>query len=97
MDRDREFAHLLRAEKTIAETGRRIADQERRVADLDRGGHDTKRARSVLGLYRLLQAQHLAHRRLVLQLLRYTNHPKEPFRPIFRPGHYDAPSRSPEL
>jgi exonuclease VII small subunit len=91
MDREREFAHLIRAEKAIAESRKHIADQEQRVAELDRDGHDTQRALSVLGLYRCLQAQHLAQRRLVLQLLRLTNQSERSSGPIFRPGHYDAP------
>ena len=94
MNKDTELKHLFQANKAIADGERHIARQERRVAELDRDGHDTKRALSVLGLYRGLQAQQVAHRRLVFELLCYANHSKRLFGPIFRPGHYDGSVRS---
>jgi hypothetical protein len=90
MDREREIAYLMHAEKAVALCEQHIADQERRVAQLDRDGHNTNRSVALLGLYRRLQAQHVALCRLVLkQLEQDAKRAKLDVGPIFRPGHYD--------
>jgi hypothetical protein len=92
MERERERLALVGAEKVIAAGRRHIADQEQRVSELDRHAHDTTRARSLLALYRRVQAQHIAHRNLILRLLRDSRQTKKAAGPIFRPGHYPPPS-----
>jgi hypothetical protein len=88
MERQREHVDLTAAEKVIAAGTRHIADQEQRVSKLDRHGHDTTQARSLLALYRRVQAQQIAHRNLILRLLRDSRRAEPAAGPIFRPGHY---------
>ena len=95
MQRERERLELVSAEKVIAAGHRHIADQEQRVSELDRHGHDTTRARLLLALYRRVQAQHIAHRNLILRLLKSSRQTKPAVGPIFRPGHYDEAPVSP--
>ena len=90
MDRKMELDHLALAEKAIAEGDRHIDREEQMIADLDRGGHDTRLARETLATLRRMQAEHVAHRNLILEMLQR----KEPPDPIFRPGHYnDSPQQ----
>lgn len=91
MEGRREHVDLTVAEKVIAAGTRRIADQEQRVSELDRHGHDTTRACSLLALYRRVQAQQIAHRNLILRLLRNSRRAESAAGPIFRPGHYPPP------
>lgn len=91
MEGRREHVDLTVAEKVIAAGTRRIADQEQRVSELDRHGHDTTRACSLLALYRRVQAQQIAHRNLILRLLRNSRRAEAAAGPIFRPGHYPPP------
>ena len=90
MDRNTELAHLAIAEKAGAQGERHIQRQEERVAELDRDGHDTKRALSTLAVFRKMQAEHVAHRDLLLKMLQQEAakpHPRTG--PIFQPGHFD--------
>ena len=84
-----ERAHLAIAEKAVAVGEQHILDQERRVAELDWDGHDTKRALATLANFRRMQAEHVAHRNLLLHMLQQdAARPALPDGPIFRPGHY---------
>ncbi len=94
MDRAVELAHLAEAEKRLALGEQHIARQERLVAELDRDGHDTKEAFALLTTFRKLQAQHVAHRDLILSALERA--PRPPGAPIYRPGHYEGPSANSE-
>ncbi len=91
MDRDTELAHLAIAQKAVANGERHILDQERRVAELDRDGHDTKRAMATLVIFRRLQAEHVAHRDLLLKILQQdATRPHLTQDPIFQPGHHES-------
>ena len=65
MDHILQLQHLAEAEQHIVRGAQHVADQELRIADLDRGGHDSRLARSVLETFRLIYAQHIAHRDLI--------------------------------
>jgi hypothetical protein len=69
-----------------------ILQQEVRVAELDRDGHDTKQALETLATFRHMQAEHVAHRDRLLQMLRQEKVKPQPTRPTFRLGHYDSRS-----
>jgi hypothetical protein len=69
MDRETDLVHLAQAAKAIAHAQRHIADQEQRVRELDRHGHNTTQAHALLALYRVVQAQHVARRNLILKEL----------------------------
>lgn len=86
MKRKMELDHLALAEKAIQEGERHIIREEQMLADLDRGGHDTKRAWETLAALRRMQGEHVAHRNLILEMLRRKETPD----PILRPGHYDS-------
>ncbi|MDE1936666.1 hypothetical protein [Bradyrhizobium sp.] len=86
MDRKTELQHLALAERTVAQGERHIAREEQMISELDRAGHDTSEAVALLATYRRTQAQHVAHRNLILKMLQQGD-PGE----IFRPGHYDSP------
>jgi hypothetical protein len=88
MDRETELAHLAIAEKAVADGERHIQLQEQRVAELDRD-HDTKRALATLATFRQMQAEHVAHRDLILKMLQQdaAAKPERLTDPIFRPGH----------
>ena len=91
MNREMEIAHLAIAEKAVADAERHILQQEARVAELDRDGHDTKRALATLAVFRRLQAEHVAHRDLLLQIIKLDRARTQTGKsPIFRPGHYDG-------
>jgi hypothetical protein len=85
MDRKMELDHLARAEKTVALGERHIEREEQMIADLDRAGHDTRQARALLATYRLMQAEHIAHRNRLLEMLRQSHGDA-----IFQPGHYEG-------
>jgi hypothetical protein len=88
MDRETELARLANAEKAVTDGERHIQLQEQRVAELDRD-HDTKRALATLATFRQMQAEHVAHRDLILKMLQQDAAAKpERLTPIFRPGHY---------
>ena len=86
-----ELDHLALAEKAVAEGERHIERDEQMISDLDRGGHDTVLARAMLETLRRMQAEHVAHRNLLLKML--GEHRGSD--PIFQPGHYE-PVRLPE-
>jgi hypothetical protein len=91
MDRNMELAHLAIAQKAVADGERHIECQEQRVAELDRDGHDTVQALAILATFRDMQAQHVAHRDLLLKMLRQdAAKPQSATGPIFRPGYYDS-------
>ena len=69
MDRETTLAHLALADKNVALGERHIAQQEQIVADLDRDGHDTREALALLAVFRRAQAEHVAHRDLLLREL----------------------------
>ena len=69
MERKMELAHLAIAEKTVADGERHIQRQEQRVAELDRDGHDTEQALATLATFRQMQAEHVAHRDLLLKIM----------------------------
>jgi glutamine synthetase adenylyltransferase len=69
MDRKMELDHLAIAEKAVAKGERHIEREEQLIADLDRAGHDTKHARETLANFRRMQAEHVAHRDLLLKML----------------------------
>jgi hypothetical protein len=71
MDRDMALEHLVQAERIIAEGERHIDHQERAVAELDRDGHDTQEALALLAMFRRTQAEHLAHRNLLLEMMQH--------------------------
>src|SRR5579883_3437661 len=81
-----ELDHLALAEKAVAQGQQHIDREEQMIADLDRGGHDTRLARETLATLRRMQAEHVAHRNLILEMLRQ----KAQAGPIFRPGQYDS-------
>jgi hypothetical protein len=62
MDRARQLAHLAEAERHVFEGDRRIGRQEEIVSELHRQGHDTRRALSLLALFRQVQTTYLSHR-----------------------------------
>ena len=88
MDRKMELDHLALAEKAVADGERHIAREEQMIADLDRHGHsgDTKLACETLAALRRMQAEHIAHRNLILKMLKQDGSSD----PIFRPGHYES-------
>src|SRR3974390_1172780 len=91
MDREMELAHLAIAEKAVAQGEQHILKQEARVAELDRDGHDTVQALATLAIFRKNQAEHVAHRDLILKMLQHdAAKPHLVSGPIFRPGHYDG-------
>jgi hypothetical protein len=67
MNREMTPAHLALAEKNVALGERHIERQEELVAELDRDGHDTRRALELLATFRRSQAEHIAHRDLLLK------------------------------
>ena len=69
MDREMTLAHLAKAEKNVVLGERHVEHQEQIVADLDRDGHDTSQALALLAVFRRLQAEHVAHRDLLLREL----------------------------
>ena len=87
MDRDMEMAHLVIAEKAVAEGERHIVLEEQRIADLDRHGHDTKLALATLAVFRKMQAEHVAHRNLLVKILGQNAARLLPDGPIFQPGN----------
>ncbi|MBO4227573.1 hypothetical protein [Bradyrhizobium neotropicale] len=70
MDRNIQLRHLEQAEQHVRRGEKHIADQEQRIADLELLGHNTKSARSLLQTFRLVQAEHVAHRDRILKALR---------------------------
>jgi hypothetical protein len=92
MNREMELQHLALAEKTIALGERHIQREEQMISELDRDGHDTSEALALLETYRRTQAQHVAHRNMLLKLLQQKDEPDA----IFRPGHYDSSPRQRE-
>jgi hypothetical protein len=92
MNRETEIAHLAIAERAVLQGAQHILQQETRVAELDRDGHDTKQALETLATFRLMQSEHVAHRDLLLQMIRQDKVKPLPTSPIFRPGHYDSRS-----
>jgi hypothetical protein len=91
MDRGLELAHLAVAEKAVNLGERHILQQEARVAELDRDGHDTAQALATLAIFRKNQAEHVAHRDLILKMLQEdAARPRLGAGPIFQPGHYDG-------
>ena len=86
MDRKMELDHLAIAERAVATGQRHIEREERMIADLERGGHseDIELARETLTTLRAMQAEHIAHRNLLLKMLQQGGSDD----PIFRPGHY---------
>ncbi len=94
MDRKMELDHLAIAEKAVADGERHIEREEQAIADMDRAGHDTKLACATLANFRHMQAEHVAHRDLLLKMLQDAAKPRLTTDPIFRPGHYD-PSAEP--
>lgn len=72
MNRKMELDHLAIAERAVAAGERHIEREERMIADLDRAGHDTKQARETLATFRLMQAEHVAHRNRLLKMLQPT-------------------------
>jgi hypothetical protein len=96
MDRKMELDHLAIAEKAVAAGERHIAREEQMIAELDRDGHDTSLALATLANYRRMQAEHVAHRDLLLKMLQQdAAKPHIACGPIFRPGHY-GPRSEPE-
>jgi hypothetical protein len=89
MNRKMELEHLAIAEKAVALGECHILREEQMIAELDRHGHDTSEALALLAAYRRTQAEHLAHRSLILKTLQQKDGPDR----IFRPGHYDAGPR----
>ena len=69
MDRKMELHHLAIAERAVLKGDRHIAREEQMIAELDRDGHDTKLALATLANYRRMQAEHVAHRDLLLKML----------------------------
>ena len=63
--------HLAQAERKIAEGERLIDHQERVVVQLDREGRDARKALAVLAVFRQTQAEHVAHRNLLLEMLHH--------------------------
>ena len=61
--------HLEQAERAVTEGERHLAEQEERLAELWRDGHDVTQAESLLKVFRETQAQHIAHRDLLLKEL----------------------------
>lgn len=61
--------HLAEAEQAVADGARHLVEQERRVAKLRSDGHDVKRAEELLATFQETQAQHIAHRDLILREL----------------------------
>ncbi len=91
MNREMEIAHLAIAEKAVLEGEQHILQQEARVAELDRDGHDTRHALETLATFRHMQAEHVAHRDLLVEMLKQDKaRAQSPSGPIFRPGHYDG-------
>ena len=86
MDRKMELDHLALAEQAVALDDRHILREEQVTADLDRAGHDTTQARELLATYRQTQAEHVAHRNRILEMLRQSGSEER----IFRPGHYEG-------
>ncbi len=86
MNRKMELEHLVLAERAVAQGERHIQREEQMISELDRAGHDTREALALLATYRRTQAEHVAHRNLILKMLQ-RNDPGA----IFRPGHYDSP------
>ena len=68
MDHSMQFRDLAEAERHIALGAQHILDQEMRVADIDLRGYDSTLARSLLETFRLMQAQHVAHRERILRM-----------------------------
>ena len=62
-----ELDHLTIAEKAVREGERHSDREEQMIADLDRAGHDTKQAVASLAVLRRMQAEHVAHRNLLLR------------------------------
>jgi hypothetical protein len=89
MDRKMELNHLALAESAVLQGERHIAREEQMISDLERGGHDTKLALETLANYRRMQAEHIAHRNMILKLLQQSGYCCSPD-PIFRPGHYEG-------
>jgi hypothetical protein len=87
MNRKMELEHLALAERTVAQGERHIQREEQMISELDRAGHDTRDAMALLATYRRTQAEHIAHRNLILKMLQR----RDPAA-IFRPGHYDSPA-----
>mgnify|MGYP005817339777 CR=1 FL=1 len=69
MDRTTELKHLIDADKRVAQGEHHIARQEQLIAELDIHGHDATMARTLLDTFRRCQAEHVAHRNLVLREL----------------------------
>jgi hypothetical protein len=89
MDRKMQLNHLAIAEKAVLDGERYIQNEEQMISDLDGAGHDTTLARATLATFRRSQAQHIAHRDLLLEML------QQDASSIVRPGHYD-PTPQPE-
>jgi hypothetical protein len=90
MDRKMELDHLAIGQRAISNGERHIQREEQAIADLDRAGHDTSLARDMLATFRRVQAEHVAHRNLILKMLQQdAAKPRVATGPIFRPGHYD--------
>lgn len=75
MDRTIELKHLTDADKRIAQGEHHIARQERIVAELDSHGHDVAMALALLDTFRRCQAEHVAHRDLILRELQHAPQP----------------------
>ena len=69
MDRTMQLQHLAQSEQHIARGAKHILNQELRIEDLDRRGRDSTLARSLLETFRLIQAQHIAHRDHIIREL----------------------------
>jgi hypothetical protein len=87
MNQKMELEHLAIAERAVLEGERHIAREERMIANLDRAGRDTTLARAKLATLRRTQAEHVAHRDLLLEVLQRhgctiltTSQPEESFR-----------------
>ena len=66
MDRQTQMRHLAQAERHVSLGARLIAEQERRIAMLSLG---VMEARRLLEAFLETQAQHIAHRDLILREL----------------------------
>jgi hypothetical protein len=66
MDRGMQIRHLAEAEHHIAMGARHISNQQLLITDLHLAGEESALARSLLETFRLSQAQHIAHRDLIL-------------------------------
>jgi hypothetical protein len=88
MNRQMELDHLAVAERAVLLGERHIQREEQMISDLDRGGHDTRQALTLLATYRKMQAEHIAHRNRILEMLQRDGNNGA----ILTPGHHDRTS-----